>query len=578
MAGTGFGGTLELSIKPDSPVDPDSQLALVVPARPLWVAGGDEDVSAVLEDPDSPPGWSHEARKHRAAQYVRMSTEYQQYSTANQMATIAEYAARYGLEIVRTYADDGKSGLSAKWRRGLRLLLADVIAGTADFGTVLVYDVTRWGRFQDSDESAYYEFVCRKEGVHVEYCAEPFRNDLSASSSLLKNIKRMMAGEFSRELSVKVYAGKCRAARRGVSVGARALYGMRRMLVDSTGKRRGVLNMGEAKFSQTDRIILVPGPPNERRVVRWIFAQVASHGKCPAEITRELNRRGEKRPGGGPWLQQAVGYMLGNEKYAGTMVYNRRSAKLRGPSVPNPPEQWIRVEGAFEPLIKPEVFRRVQAVLRRNPPYMSEQTAIILLRALFDREGRLTTKLIEAEPGMPGPDWYRDHFGGLCRAYAKVGYAPRRDYQFLEGRVGRTRLVADFRARVVEALQRAGVPARRECAAVYALESGLRVGIVGARFLPWKGLARWKAQMHIRPSPDWLLAARINATETEVMDQSLIRGGQHGVWLNSTRHWGGREERRFADLDQAIDVLAKLDRDSRAAAKQDVGATGSQHP
>ena len=35
MAGTGFGGTLELSIKPDSPVDPDSQLALVVPARPL---------------------------------------------------------------------------------------------------------------------------------------------------------------------------------------------------------------------------------------------------------------------------------------------------------------------------------------------------------------------------------------------------------------------------------------------------------------------------------------------------------------------------------------------------------------
>ena len=43
--------------------------------------------------------------KYRAAQYVRMSTEHQQYSTNNQSDKIAEYAKRRNIEIVRTYAD-----------------------------------------------------------------------------------------------------------------------------------------------------------------------------------------------------------------------------------------------------------------------------------------------------------------------------------------------------------------------------------------------------------------------------------------------------------------------------------------
>ena len=48
----------------------------------------------------------------RAAQYVRMSTEHQQYSTDNQSDKIRDYAEKRGIEIVRTYADEGKSGLS----------------------------------------------------------------------------------------------------------------------------------------------------------------------------------------------------------------------------------------------------------------------------------------------------------------------------------------------------------------------------------------------------------------------------------------------------------------------------------
>ncbi len=103
----------------------------------------------------------------RAAEYVRMSTEGQQYSIANQQAAIRQYASDHGLTIVRTYADEGRSGLTLHGRPALVRLLADIQEGRADYEVVLVYDVSRWGRFQDTDESAYYEYACRRAHIAV---------------------------------------------------------------------------------------------------------------------------------------------------------------------------------------------------------------------------------------------------------------------------------------------------------------------------------------------------------------------------------------------------------------------------
>src|SRR6218665_2315319 len=153
-----------------------------------------------IEPPPNPPG-SEPAFK--AAQYVRMSTEHQQYSTENQGDKILEYAARGNIEIVRTYADEGKSGLRIDGRQALQQLIKDVETGNADFQIILVYDVSRWGRFQDADESAYYEYICRRAGIQVAYCAEQFENDGSPVSTIVKGVKRAMAGEYSREPSAK---------------------------------------------------------------------------------------------------------------------------------------------------------------------------------------------------------------------------------------------------------------------------------------------------------------------------------------------------------------------------------------
>ncbi|MFY0312932.1 recombinase family protein [Leisingera sp. D0M16] len=102
---------------------------------------------------------NRDRRLKTAAQYVRMSTEHQRYSTENQSDAIARYADERGYQIVRTYSDAGKSGLRIEGRTGLTRLIEDIEAGQANSRTVLVYDVSRWGRFQDADESAYYEYM-----------------------------------------------------------------------------------------------------------------------------------------------------------------------------------------------------------------------------------------------------------------------------------------------------------------------------------------------------------------------------------------------------------------------------------
>ena len=129
----------------------------------------------------------------RAAQYVRMSTEHQQYSTENQSDVLQEYASKRGMQIVRTFSDSGKSGLRIDGRDALKSLIEVVQSGGADFKTILVYDVSRWGRFQDADESAYYEYICKRAGITVQYCAEQFENDGSPVSTIVKGA---IAGEY----------------------------------------------------------------------------------------------------------------------------------------------------------------------------------------------------------------------------------------------------------------------------------------------------------------------------------------------------------------------------------------------
>jgi DNA invertase Pin-like site-specific DNA recombinase len=237
----------------------------------------------------------------RAAQYVRMSTDHQVYSTQNQADAIAAYAARHDITIVRTYADEGRSGLSLDQRQALRQLISDVLTGRADFDRILVYDVSRWGRFQDSDESAHYEFICKEAGVRVEYCAEEFLNDGSLMSAVIKNLKRAMAGEYSRELSTKVFMGQCRTTSLGFWHGGPASYGLRRQLIDEFGNPKTLLEYGQQKSIQSDRVVLKLGPKHEVNTVKRVFRLFVVKKRCVTQIAAELNAEGICTARGNRW-------------------------------------------------------------------------------------------------------------------------------------------------------------------------------------------------------------------------------------------------------------------------------------
>src|SRR6267378_4366586 len=237
--------------------------------------------------PSNPPA----IQLRHAAQYLRMSTEHQQYSIANQVAAIALYAAAHGIGIVRSFTDEGKSGTTIKGRIGLRELLEVVQSGTADFELILVYDVSRWGRFLDSDEAAHYEFLCKRAGIALRYCAEQFENDDSTASNLLKALKRTMAGEYSRELSAKVSAGQRRLADMGWWQGGPPPFGMRRQIVGQNGDVKETLGPGEWKTVSTDRVVLVPGPTEEVETIQLAFDLYTIRRRTRYQIADIMNRR-----------------------------------------------------------------------------------------------------------------------------------------------------------------------------------------------------------------------------------------------------------------------------------------------
>lgn len=371
-----------------------------------------------------------------AAQYIRMSTEHQQYSTRNQAHAIAAYAECRGFEVVLTYADEGKSGLTIANRPGLRQLLNDVAAG-ARFKAVLVYDISRWGRFQDSDESAYYEFLCRQMGIPVHYCAEPFENDGSISSALLKSVKRVMAAEYSRDLSAKVFAGQSRMVMRGFRVSGACPLGYQRQLIDRNGRPRCLLEKGERKGIQTDRVILVPGPPEQIALVRRMFRMYANERLGDRAIERLFNAEGIRTRDGKAWHRDSIRSILRNEVYIGTNIYARRSKRLTRYAKPTSPETWVRAENAFEAIIPRAQFERAQQLRRHRARHLTDDQLINMLADILKRHGKLTKALIDQDSVAQSSQTYLKRFGSMRRAYGLAGYDTWREHPkqtFVDGK------------------------------------------------------------------------------------------------------------------------------------------------
>lgn len=287
-----------------------------------------------------------------AVAYLRVSTERQaseeKTSLADQRAAIEQLAVRLGADVVTWFTDPGASGATAEKRPGFMALLEHCSANRRRKeapGQVLVLNDSRFGRFDDPEEAAYWRHHLRRLGWIVRF-AEGDETEDRTARTVLRAIHSSQATAYREAVRQNAKRG----ARSTVEAGywrTRAPFGYRRIVAYPAGAAR-VLEDGQHK-APNEKVKLTPHA-DEAAVVRWMFDAYASGGESLNSIVEGLQRRAPVRR----WCRTVVGVMLRNPAYRGAIVGGRKSGESYG------------VEGAHEAIVPAEVWHEVQRRLGLN--------------------------------------------------------------------------------------------------------------------------------------------------------------------------------------------------------------------
>jgi DNA invertase Pin-like site-specific DNA recombinase len=299
----------------------------------------------------------------KAIAYYRHSAEdKQENSIAIQREHTQKFAREHHIDIIHEETDEGKSGLLAS-RPGFENLFINWVENPEAlvFDYILVYDVSRWGRFQDQDQAGHYTFLCRKYGKEVIYVSRGFPDPANQLvSSLEISIHRYMAAEYSRQLSDKVFHGSVKVSKQGYSAGGNPVYGMARQLLDVNKNPVRILETGEHKQIANERVSFTPKNDVTTETVRNIFHWFVDEKYSLSKIAERLNSEGILSPSGKFWDQSKIIRILTNETYIGTRIYNKTRKRLKRKSYKNPRSEWVIVPNAFKGIVDEAVFNKAQ--------------------------------------------------------------------------------------------------------------------------------------------------------------------------------------------------------------------------
>lgn len=361
--------------------------------------------------------------KYRAVAYYRHSAQDRQENSVEiQQDQVRQFARENDIKIVREFIDRGKSGLSTDGRDAFNEMISDYVeGGKEDFDFILVLDVSRWGRYQDTDQFAYYSSLCAMYGKQVVFTSIGFGKKDDLLHGLHLSIERYRAASYSRELSTKVFKGCAKIASQGFRAGGMPPYGFRRLLLDEKHNPVQILERGQRKSIQNQRVTLVPGDPDEVTVVKRIFKEFVQRESTPGQIALNLNKQKVLSPGGCLWSASSVQSVLENELYTGTMVYNKTSQRLKSASHHNPKEEWIRAENAFPAIVNRQLFDRAREMIaaaeEAHRIKYSAEDMLERLRTLYEKYGTVRTSLVAAEKEMVSAATYTHRFKTFVGAY-----------------------------------------------------------------------------------------------------------------------------------------------------------------
>jgi hypothetical protein len=261
-------------------------------------------------------------------------------------------------------------------------------------------------------------------------------------------------------------------------------------------------------------------------MVRWIYETFITEGKVESEIAAMLNARGIKTDLGRDWNRGTVHQILTNEKYIGNNVYHRTSCKLKKKTVLNPPDKWIRADGAFEAVVGPDMFWRAREIILARSQRLTDEEMLEKLRGLLQQHGRISGILIDEAEGLPSSAAFGHRFGSLVNAYKLIGYDPGIDFRFIEENRKLRKLRPDIVASVRQKIMEAGGTAIEDPSTDLLLVNGeLQVSVVLCRHTETPaGSSRWLIRLDEGLKPDFTIAARMDAANEGIRDYYILPG------------------------------------------------------
>ena len=397
-----------------------------------------------------------------------------------------------------------------------------------------------------------------------------------------------MAAEYSRELSAKVHAGKCRLSGLGFWQGASPGFALRREMVDEHMLSKGLLRRGDRKYLQTDHVRLRPGSLDEVAIVRWIFHQYVIEGVTGAELARQFNRKGIPNHHGRPWNCRFVHRILRNDNYIGNTVYNRTSRYLGQTAVKNPAHMWIKSVAAIEPIVEQTLFLRAQKIMEERRVDISENEMLIRLRATLKRRGRLSSSIIDETAGLPSTPTYRTHFGSLRNAYSLIGYTTNRDCDYIDSGHHWAEVMAMIAQQVAAAIEKKGKrPGTNNAADCLFVSDKLNISFRVTRSWPGKEphhSRRWVIYRRTYLPDGWIVAIRLRENNEAVLDYLLLpttelvgrmtKFTEKGLSRYNARHFQTAD----ALVRSIVELTAKTGRASTRSARSKIPRTARPRP
>jgi site-specific DNA recombinase len=288
--------------------------------------------------------------------YARVSSEKQaekDLSIVAQLKALRKYALERGWEVSREFVDEAESARSAN-RPAFKEMIALAKQRHHGFDAILVWKLSRFAR--NREDSIIYKSLLRKYGISVLSINEQV--DESPAGKLLEGMIEVIDEFYSINLAQDTLRGMKENAGRGYHNGGVVLIGH---------KAKKFMDGANEKTRLEPDEIFTP-------IIQRVF-QMCADGMGAKEIVKILNSEGLRTNKGKLWDKNNVYYILKNEAYTGTLIWNRQN-KSQGRPRPKDPKEIIRIENNHPAVISHELFEKVQALLRERSPEMTHPRTI----------------------------------------------------------------------------------------------------------------------------------------------------------------------------------------------------------